>query len=132
MPLILPTVYSLHRLILFAPNSWKMMKEGWRWRLIYYHERPVQRPVRPIMLLLVGVVSKVSARPPTSTSVEPTLSGDRSLKIGRINYLSGLTKRVKFQIGNHSGSSGRWGDTNCDFSYFHAHGSHGAPNSRAH
>ena len=55
------------------------------------------------MLLVVGVVRKVNGRPSTSTPRGAKISGGIELKIGRINYLEGLTKRVKFQISNPSG-----------------------------
>ena len=54
------------------------------------------------MLSVVGVVWKVNGRPPTSIPVEPKLV-EIELKIGRINYLGGLTKGAKFQICNPPG-----------------------------
>ena len=54
------------------------------------------------MLLLLGVVWKVSGRPPISTTRGAKTGGGIELKIARINYLGGLTKEAKFQIGAHS------------------------------
>ena len=53
------------------------------------------------MLLVVRVVLKVNGIPPTSTPpMELTLLEGIELKIGRTNYLGGLTKWVKFYICN--------------------------------
>ena len=41
--------------------------------------------------------------PPTSTPLGAKTSGGIELKIGRINYLGGLTKAAKFQIYNPPG-----------------------------
>ena len=47
---------------------------------------------------LVGVVWKVNGRPSTSTPHGANTIGGNELKIGRINYLGGLTMRVKFHL----------------------------------
>ena len=48
------------------------------------------------MLLLVGVVWKFNGRPNFDPPpVEPTLFGVIELKLGRINYHGGQTKRIK-------------------------------------
>ena len=53
--------------------------------------------------LVLGVVWKVNVRPPNFDPRGAKTSGGIELKIGRINYLGGLTKGAKFQICNPPG-----------------------------
>ena len=94
------------------------------------------------MLVVVGVVWKVNGRPPTSTPCGAKTSGGIELKIGRINYLGGLTKGGK--VSNLQPSGDRLGDgvkytllgAFYLFNFFtdfllYALRSHGAPNPHA-
>ena len=54
------------------------------------------------VLPVVGVVWKVIERPQLRPPAAKTIGGIK-LKIGSINYLGSLTKRVKFHICNPSG-----------------------------
>ena len=59
-----------------------------------------------MLVLVVGVVSKVNWKQPTSTPRGANTIEESDVKIGGINYLDGLTKRVKVQICNPSEGRG--------------------------